>query len=59
MKTKFELGEEVFVKGKIIGISINHSYTGDKVVYAVQIYEGDNNKMLAAEDWQLERRVQQ
>lgn len=59
MKTKFELGEEVYVKGKITGIGLNRSYTDDKVVYAVEIYEGNKNKILEVEDWQLERRVQQ
>lgn len=58
MRTKFELNEEVYVKGRITGIGIK-PYTDNSIVYVVEVYDGDKIKTFEIADWQLERRVQQ
>lgn len=57
MKTKFELGEKVFVDGKITAV-----YIGDKggIEYRVQINYGNGTyRELNLKEEIIERRVQQ
>ena len=41
MKTKFELGEDVYVKGKVIRISLNKDGNGEVYDVAVKTVRGD------------------
>lgn len=41
MKTKFELGEDVYVKGKVIRISLNKDGNGEVYDVAVKTDRGD------------------
>lgn len=60
MKTKFELGEEVFVRGKIVSISYDPNDNPEKVRYDIALVTGRGNRIVfnCMSDEQLERVVQ-
>lgn len=60
MKTKFELGEEVFVKARIIRISYNPHDEPEKVRYDIAFVTDRGNTLTfnGMSDEQIERMVQ-